>query len=158
MKKRIPILKKGYTLGMFFTLTLSLGLGGFLTAQEITNQSIPNIIATVPLSEQHILPDIIQNRITILEVNRSRTSVVVLVSAEEFAWLSSMNFSPEIVSDKVAIEHGWKYSAEFKRDFHSYSQMTTELQTIASTYPDITRLYDLGQKCTRPGPLGIKNH
>ena len=156
MKKRIPILKKGYTLGIFFTLTLSLGLGGFLTAQEITNQSIPNIIATVPLSEQHILPDIIQNRITILEVNRSRTSVVVLVSAEEFAWLSSMNFSPEIVSDKVAIEHGWKYSAEFKRDFHSYSQMTTELQTIASTYPDITQLYDLGQSVQGRVLWGLK--
>jgi hypothetical protein len=144
MKKRIPILKKGYTLCVFFTLILSIGLGGFLAAKEITNHSLPSIVATVPLSEQHTLPDIIQKRITILEVNRSRTSVVVLVSVEEFAWLSSMNFSPEIVPDKVAMQHGWKYSAEFGRDFHSYSQMTTELQTIASTYPEITQLSDLG--------------
>lgn len=156
MKNRIPRLKKGYTLCVFFTLILSMGLGGFLAAQEITNHSLPSIVATVPLAQPNVLDNIIQKRITILEMNRSRTSVVVLVSEEEFAWLSSMNFSPEVVPDAVAIEHGWKYSPEFERDFHSYSQMTTELQTIAATYPEITRLYDLGQSVQGRVLWGLK--
>src|SRR4030042_5782488 len=145
MKNKIPISKKGYTLCVFFTLILSLGLGGFLAAQEITNHSLPSIVATVPLSDPTTLTDIIQKRITILELDRLRTSVVVLVSEEEFAWLSSMNFSPEVVPDAVAKANGWKFSSEFERDFHSYAQMTSELQTIASTYPEIARLYEIGQ-------------
>jgi hypothetical protein len=156
MKNRIPRLKKGYTLCVFFTLILSMELGGLLAAQEITNHTFPSIVATVPLSEQHTLMDIIQKRITILEVNRSRTSVVILVSADEFAWLSSMNFSPAIVPDSVAEAHGWKYSPEFERDFHSYSQMATELQTIATTYPEIARLYDLGQSVQGRVLWGLK--
>jgi hypothetical protein len=156
MKNRIPRLKKGYTLCVFFTLILSMGLGGFLAAQEITNHSLPSIVATVPLAQPTVLDNIIQKRITILEVNRSRTSVVVLVSEEEFAWLSSMNFSPEVIPDAVAIEHGWKYSPELERDFHSYAQMTTELQTIATTYPEITRLYDLGQSVQGRVLWGLK--
>jgi hypothetical protein len=67
-----------------------------------------------------------------------------------------MNFSPEVVPDAVAIEHGWKYSPEFERDFHSYSQMTTELQTIATTYPEITHLYDLGQSVQGRVLWGLK--
>ncbi|HIG99410.1 MAG TPA: hypothetical protein HA258_02405 [Thermoplasmata archaeon] len=145
MKNRIPISKKGYTFCVFFTLMLSIGLGGFLTAQEITNDTLPSMVVTVPLSEPSVLSDIIQKHITILELNQVKTSVVVLVSTEEFTWLSSMGYSPEIVPDLVAKEHGWIYSAEFKRDFHSYSQMTAELQNIAATYPDIARLYELGQ-------------
>jgi len=139
------MMKKGYTLFVFFTLMLMTGFGGILAAQEITNHSFASIVAIVPLSQPNTLNDIIQKRITILEVNRPRTSVIILVSAQEFAWLSSMNFSPEVVPDNVAKEHGWKYSSEFERDFHTYSQMTTELQTIANTYPEIARLYELGQ-------------
>jgi hypothetical protein len=156
MKKRIPISKKGYTLCVFFTLILSLGLGGYLAAQEITNHSLPSIVVTVPLSDPTTLTDVIQQRITILEVNRSRTSVVVLVSDEEFAWLSSMNFSPAIVPDVVAKAHGWKRTSEFERDFHSYAQMTTELQTIASTYPEIVRLYEIGQSVQGRVLWGLK--
>ena len=156
MKNRIPISKKGYALCVFFTLMFSIGLAGFLTAQEITYHSLPSIVATVPLSEPSVLTDIIQSRITILEVNRSRTSVVVLVSAEEFAWLSSMNFSPEVVPDGIAKEQGWLYSPDLERDFHSYSQMAAELQTIASTYPDITQLYNLGQSVQGRVLWGLK--
>ncbi len=34
--------------------------------------------------------------------------------------------------------------ADDDRAFHTYAQMTTELQTIAATYPSIARLYDMG--------------
>ncbi len=156
MKNAISISKKGYTLCVFFTLMLSVGLGGFLTAQEITYHSLPSLVATVPLSEPSTLTNIIQKRITILELNQLKTSVVVLVSAEEFAWLSSMNFAPKVIPDSVAKEQGWMYSDEFERDFHSYSQMTTELQNIATTYPEIARLYELGQSVQGRMLWGLK--
>jgi len=137
-------------------LILSMGVGGYLAAQKIANHVVPTLIVTVPLSEHQTLMDIVQKRITILEVNRSRTSVVVLVSADELAWLSSMNFSPMIVPDSVAEAHGWKHSLEFGRDFHTYAQMTSELQTIASTYPEIARLYELGQSVQGRVLWGLK--
>ena len=37
-----------------------------------------------------------------------------------------------------------KKTLESRDDFHSYSEMTSELQTITATYPDITNLYELG--------------
>jgi carboxypeptidase D len=67
-----------------------------------------------------------------------------------------MNLAPEIVPDKLAEQQGWKHSAEFERDFHSYSQMMTELQNIANTYPDITRLYDLGHSVQGRVLWGLK--
>ena len=156
MKNKIHRLKKGCTLSVFFMLILSMGVGGYMAAQEIRNHVVPTLIVTVPLSEHQTLMDIVQKRITILEVNRSRTSIVVLVSADEFAWLSSMNFSPMIVPDSVAEAHGWKHSVEFGRDFHTYAQMTSELQTIASTYPEIARLYELGQSVQGRVLWGLK--
>jgi len=42
------------------------------------------------------------------------------------------------------------------RDFHSYAQMTAALQTIASTYPDIARLYDLGHSVQGRVLWGLK--
>jgi hypothetical protein len=156
MKKKVPSLKKGGPFGLIILLMLSSGVGGFLAAQEIAHQSFPSIIAIVPLSQPDVLNDIVQKSITILEVNRSRTSVVVLVTAEEFAWLSSMKFSPEVVPDEISEARGWKSSPAFERDFHSYSQMTTELQNIANTYPLITRLYSLGQSVQGRTIWGLK--
>ncbi len=42
------------------------------------------------------------------------------------------------------------------RDFHSYASMTTALQTIASDYPDIARLYDLGHSVQGRVLWGLK--
>lgn len=141
---------------VFFTMGIATVFGGFSTAQETMNHSLDSIVAAVPLSQPSTLGDIIQHRITILEVDRSRTSAVVLVSSKEFAWLSAMNLAPKIVPDELAEQQGWKHSAEFERDFHSYSQMMTELQNIANTYPDITRLYDLGHSVQGRVLWGLK--
>jgi len=50
MKKRIPCLKKGCPFGLIIILMLSTGVGGFLAAQEIADQSFPSIVATLPFS------------------------------------------------------------------------------------------------------------
>jgi hypothetical protein len=68
----------------------------------------------------------------------------------------SMNLAPRIVPDDLAEEQGWKYSPVNERDFHNYAQMTTELQNIASTYPEIARLYDLGHSVQGRVIWGLK--
>ncbi|KYK21092.1 hypothetical protein AYK25_03690 [Thermoplasmatales archaeon SM1-50] len=135
---------------------LSLIAGGLLTAQQITNYSLNSIVVSIPLTESNSLDEIIQNKITILKIDRSRAFVIALISTQEFSWLSAMGYSPEIVPDDFAEEHGWKYSPTFERDFHSYTQMTTELQNIASNYPIISRLYSLGQSVQGRTIWGLK--
>jgi hypothetical protein len=137
--------KKIYAVLVFSLINIATFVGGFTATYEVVNQANDCIIAIVPLSQPSTLNEILHQRITLLEMNRSKTSAIVLVSPEELAWLVSMNLTPQIVSDEIAKAKGWKYSAEFERDFHSYSQMVTELENIANDYPDITNLYDLGQ-------------
>jgi hypothetical protein len=141
---------------VFFTMGIATVFGGFSTAKDTMNHSLDSIVAAVVLSQPSTLDVIIQHRITILDVDRSRTSAVVLVSSEEFAWLSAMNLAPTIVPDELAEQQGWKYSPTTERDFHTYAQMTTELQTIATTYPEITRLYDLGHSIQDRTIWGLK--
>jgi len=141
---------------VIFTMGIATVFGGFSTAQETRNHSLDSIVAAVVLSQPSTLGDMIQHRITILEVDRSRTSAVVLVSSKEFAWLSAMNLAPKLVPDELAEKQGWKYSPAAERDFHTYAQMTTELQNIANTYPAITRLYNLGQSVQGRVLWGLK--
>jgi len=148
--------KKIYAILVFFTMGIATIFGGFSTAHETMNHSFDPIVAAVPLSQPSTLGDIIQHRITILDVDRARTSAVVLVSSEEFSWLSAMNLAPTIVPDELAEQQGWKYSPAAERDFHTYAQMTTALQNIASTYPDISSLYNLGQSVQGRTIWGLK--
>lgn len=43
-----------------------------------------------------------------------------------------------------------------RADFHNYSELTAELQTIANTYPNITNLYELGQSVQGRSIWGLK--
>ena len=43
-----------------------------------------------------------------------------------------------------------------RADFHNYSELSDELQTIATNYPDITRLYDLGKSVQGKTIWGLK--
>ena len=156
MKKNTTVIRQRVALCVFFSLILTIAMGGILTAQELTNQSLDSFVVSVPLSQPDTLETIIHQRITILEIDRLRTYVIVLVSLQEFSWLSRMNFSPVKVPDAIAEERGWKYSPTFNRNFHSYAQMTTALQNIASSYPAITRLYSLGQSVQGRTIWGLK--
>lgn len=156
MNQRITRIRKLYTLSVFCILSVSLVLGGFLTAQHISAYSERSIVASVSLTNTGVIDEIVQEGLTILEVDQARTSVVVLVSPYEYRWLTMMNFSPKVVPDEIAEEHGWKYSPTLARDFHNYAQMTSELQSIAASYPTIARLYELGQSVQGRTIWGLK--
>lgn len=118
--------------------------GGPSVAAMKVDHLLDSIVATVELTNADAINMLVERDITILTVDRSRTSAVVFVSPEDFFWLSAQHLAPQIVPDDLAEEKGWKFNADFERDFHSYAQMTTELQTIVSTYPTIASLYSLG--------------
>ena len=144
MKRNCRLVRKRYAFYVFLSLLFTMVLGGLLTAQEITHYSMDAIVVSIPLTKPNTLDEILQKPITILKIDRSRVFVIALVSSEEYSWLSTMGFAPKKVPDDIAEAHGWKYSPTFERDFHTYTQMTAELQSIASTYPAITRLHSLG--------------
>ena len=56
----------------------------------------------------------------------------------------------------AALKETASTTAPMSRDFHSYASMTTALQTIASDYPDIARLYDLGHSVQGRVLWGLK--
>lgn len=125
--------------------------------QFILNYSSENeIVARVSLSEYSTIGILLNQRITILEVEKSRTSVIVLISYDEFNWLETMGFSPEFLYQDLAEMDGWKDNPLELRDFHNYNQMTAELQNIADTYPTITNLYDLGHSNQNRVLWGLK--
>ena len=147
--------KKICSLLVLFTMVMTAFVGGLTTGHEAT-LSRDLIVATVQLSQPTTLNSLAHRGIAILDVDREKTSAVVLASSEEFDWLTSMNLAPQIVPDDIAVAQGWKPSPMTERDFHNYAQMTTELQTIASTYPEITQLYDLGHSVQGRVIWGLK--
>jgi|GEM_PF-711948 len=130
--------------------------GGASIASATVNHSLDSIVASIELPHPDTITLLVEKDITILTVDRTRTTAVVFVSPEDFFWLSEQHLSPHIVPEYIAQEKGWKYSADFERDFHSYAQMTTELQAIASTYPTIASLYSLGQSVQGRTIWGLK--
>lgn len=138
-----------------FLLSIASLIAGVI-GQELYNSSSPPRIASVQLSELNSLNALNRQGIPLLSVDRANTSAVVEVSAEQYTWLLSMGFQPVILPDDLAVNQGWKLNPAFTRDFHNYAQMTTELQTIATTYPAITRLYDLGQSVQARTIWGLK--
>lgn len=118
--------------------------------------SAEDIIVDVSLSESSVLGKLLDHRITILGIDKSRTSAKLLVSSAELRWLDDMGLSPEILDQNLAQMDGWQNDSRGLLDFHNYNQMTTELQNIAATYPSITQLYDLGHSVQGRVLWGLK--
>ena len=155
MYKKRDMNQQLYVLLVCFTMSIATVFGG-LSAANGTMHSVDDIVATVPLVTANTLNSLVHQGITILTVDQSKTSAVVLVTPEEFTWLSAMNLQPRIIPDNLAEQQGWKLSPDQSRDFHNYAQMTAALQNIASTYPDITQLYDLGHSVQGRTLWGLK--
>jgi len=70
-------------------------------------------------------------------------------------------FLPQTIGNQIDINKNHKISniqltTNSERDFHSYDSLTTELQTIAANYPDITNLYSLGKSVDDRDIWGLK--
>jgi len=156
MQRRIHVIHQIVVLVVCFAMGITTVFGGNLVATGTTTHGPKSIVATVTLVQANTLNLMEHHGISILAVDHEKTSAVVLAAPEDFAWLASMNLSPQIVPDDVAEQQGWKPGTELGRDFHSYAQMTALLQNISADYPDITRLYDLGHSVQGRTIWGLK--
>jgi len=156
MQKKKGLKGQIYVLLICILMGTGAVFGGLSLASKPANHSLEYIVATVTLTQSDTFNVLVEQGITILTVDQMKTSAVVLVSPEDFFWLSAQNLAPQIVPDDLAEKQGWKYNADFERDFHNYAQMTTELQNIVSTYPTITSLYNLGQSVQGRTIWGLK--
>lgn len=156
MYKKIHVQQHLVVLLICFTMGIATVFGGISTAEGTMARSSESIVATIQLTQSNMLNTLVHHDITILTVDQSKTTAVVLVSPEEFAWLATMNLSPLRVPDNLAVKEGWKPGADLDRDFHSYAQMTALLQNISNNYPEITHLYDLGSSVQGRTIWGLK--
>ena len=69
---------------------------------------------------------------------------------------SNLKRKEDIDSATIYSFLGIEEKAVFRDDFHSYSQMTNELQNISAMYPDITNLYNLGTSVQGRTIWGLK--
>ncbi len=111
-------------------------------------------VVQISLSKPDTLGKIIDNDFSILEINEN--FVIIFSSSEEIKWLEEQNLNPKILYNDYAEMMGWKNNPEILDDFHSYSEMTAELQDIASSYPLIAQLYNLGSSVQGRTIWGLK--
>jgi hypothetical protein len=122
---------------------------------ETNNYNFINLaIAKIKLSETSTLDKIIDHSITILD--RNETYVTIFVTDDDLIWLKNEGLNPEIIYKDYADMMGWKANPSLLDNFHTYSQMTTDLQDIADTYPDIAQLYNLGSSVQGRTIWGLK--
>jgi len=99
-------------------------------------------VVQISLSKPTTLGKIIDNDFAILEINEDY--IIIFSSYEEIKWLENQNLNPKILYNDYAEMMGWNNNPQLLDDFHSYSEMTSELQNIVSNYPSITKLLNLG--------------
>jgi len=113
-------------------------------------------IVKIMLSESSTFGEVINHDFSILEIDASKTYVVVYASLTDIEWMDVMGFSYEILYENYAEMNGWDTNPALLRDFTSYAALTTQLQDIEDTYPDIAKLYDLGQSVQGRTIWGLK--
>lgn len=117
----------------------------FSTATEFKTQIYSRLnpsVVQIPLTKPDTLGKLIDNDFAILEIKKDY--VIIFSTSEEIKWLEEQNLNPKILYNDYSEMMGWKNNPALLEDFHTYSQMTTELQEIANTYPSIASLYNLG--------------
>ncbi len=113
-------------------------------------------VVKINISQQSILGELINHNIDIIEMEHSKKYAVALASPVELDWFDSMNFPYEILYESFAEMNGWDTNPALLRDFTSYAALTTQLQDIQDTYPDLAKVYDLGQSVQGRTIWGLK--
>ena len=137
---------------MFLILYASISV-----ATEFKNQPHTRLnpaVVQISLSKPNTLGKLIDNDFTILEINENY--VIIFSTSEEIEWLEEQNLNPKILYNDYAEMMGWKSNPELLDEFHTYSEMTVELQDIADTYPSIASLFNLGSSVQGRTIWGLK--
>jgi hypothetical protein len=147
IKKKILII-----IMICFLLNLPFSIATGIKLEKYTR--LNPAVVQISLKKPDILGIIIDNDFSILEINED--FVIIFSTSEELRWLEANNLNPEILYEDYAEMMGWKKNPELLDDFHTYSELTAELQDIESTYPSIAKLYDLGSSVQGRTIWGLK--
>jgi len=145
--------KKIITIILMFLLLVT----SFSVATEQKNQKYSRqnpAIVQIFLSKQDTLGKLIDNDFAILEINENYA--IVFSSSDELKWLEEQNQKPKVLFEDYSEMMGWKGNPELLEDFHTYSDLTDELQNIENSYPSITKLYNLGDSVHGRTIWGLK--
>ncbi len=83
------------------------------------------------------------------------TEITAYVNAVQLKRLCDLGFNPIILFENIQEMNDNIYGSEILQ-FHTYAQMTQELQEIADTYAEIAQLYDLGHSVQGRVIWGLK--
>lgn len=133
--------KKIFTLILMFLMLVTSFSGATIIKNQTYSRLNPAVVQ-ISLNSPDTLGKIIDNDFAILEINED--FVIIFSSSDEIKWLEEQNLNPKILYNDYAEMMGWGKNPQLLDDFHTYSEMTSELQSIESTYPSIAKLYNLG--------------
>ena len=123
------------------------------TENEIFTRMNPAIVQ-IPYKDKTTIGRLIENDIAILKIKDEH--ILVYASSKDISILEKENFNPKIVYNSYDEMMGWKSNPSMLDSFHKYAQLTTELQNIENTYPDIAKLYNLGLSVQGRNIWGLK--
>ena len=112
-------------------------------------------VVKVVLSEANTFGRLIDQNIDIIEI-KSDDHAIIFASSNDMKWLKNHDISYEIIYNSIEEMNGWDKNPELIKDFTSYSELTDQLQDIADSYPEISKLYDLGQSVQGRTIWGLK--
>ena len=133
------------------------------SAINISNDSINSNILNFSLFDLKVVSisftkssqlDILMNQhLDIIDIKDSE--ITAYVNLVQLKSLCDLGFNPIILFENLEEMNNHIYGSEFLQ-FHTYAQMTQELQEIANTYTEIAQLYDLGHSVQGRVIWGLK--
>ncbi|MBU0497171.1 MAG: PKD domain-containing protein [Candidatus Thermoplasmatota archaeon] len=111
-------------------------------------------VVQVPVSV--FVNEVFDERFHVSVLDRSAESVLFLASPGVYQEILSFGYPVTMVYERLEEYYGWTENPELLRVFHDYPALTTELQTIASSYPSIAQLYELGTSVQGRSIWGLK--
>ena len=138
---------------MIITPSLVSGADYEVNKKEIFDVFNPAIVR-IEISDDSNLDVIIDHDLSFLDIKDEHA--LAFATSEDLIWLKENNYEFEIVYENYAEMMGWDKNPSLLDDFHKYNELTVELEDIASSYPDIADLYDLGTSVQGRKIWGLK--
>ena len=135
-------------------ISTSFSVSAFQNTTKKTFTRMNPAIVQIPYIDKSTVSKLIENDITILEIKNE--NILVYASSKDIAILEKENLNPKIIFNSYDEMMGWTTNPSMLDDFHNYAQLTTELQNIENSYPEIAKLYNLGSSVQGRTIWGLK--
>ena len=122
---------------------------------QFTEFYIPDLkVVSIQISQASELGELIEKGLDIVDVRDLNVTAYADNSVLQWLYDSGLNF--EILYDSLDDMNKQLYSQEIMMQFHTYAEMTAELEEIAEDYPEISNLHSLGTSVQGRTIWGLK--